>query len=130
MNEPEHVDTSGPRTSDRARSNVAQMLGGAAIAVAVLLPLYLLDRQATALAIAKLEFELAHSKASVGVQSVPTTSTATLPASSPALAPPAEQRGFTVDRTLETAQITRALSDLARRVDALAAPGGPLHGIL
>lgn len=97
------------------------MLGGAAITVAVLLPLYLIDRQNTKLAIAKLEMQLAHAGAPA-VAASPAAVPAAVPA--PAAAPPP----VVVVRSpptgeSELAQVTRTLSDLARRVEGLAPPG-------
>jgi len=113
---------SEPTQPERGRM-VLQMLGGAAITVAVLLPLYLIDRQSTNLAIAKLEMALAH----VGAPAVAASPAAVPPAvPAPAAAPsPVVVVRSPPPTTAESelAQVTRTLSDLARRVEGLAPPG-------
>jgi hypothetical protein len=101
---------------------VLQMLGGGAITIGVLLPLYLIDRQGTRLAILKLEMELAHAGASAAAKAQ-----APAPASAPDR--PAIPTPVVVvpspppSREAELAQVTRALSELAKRVEEIAPPG-------
>jgi hypothetical protein len=116
MNDIPHRDDQGRTDFARRRGgSILLVLGGAAIAVALLLPIFVLGQQANNLAIAKLQLELAQIRSSLSVQPAPGTAAAT-PAPPP---PPTVSKG----PSEEVTQVTRAITELSRQIEGLTAQG-------